>query len=275
MDNRPILYLDSGIGGLPYFQHGFSMNPHERFIYVADRENFPYGPKSKDLLVPLLTGLIERLINLYDPKVIVIACNTATVSALEELRRRFPLIPFIGTVPAVKPAVLESGSGVIGVLGTARTVEDPYINGLVEKYRPGAVIKAVAAPELVDFVENDYARATLAEKERIVSNYMKIFRAAGADAVVLGCTHFLFLIDEFRKAALPEIKVYDSVEGVSLRLAYVLDDKQLRADAAKRKEKNMLIVTGSGPVQHVWKERAEIFGLNLLLLNDCPEKGEP
>ncbi len=264
--------MDSGIGGLPYFQYIRSVNPDEKFIYAADRENFPYGPKSRETLISLLERLIRLLISLYDPKVIVLACNTASVSALETLRTFFPGIPFIGTVPAVKPAALETRTGIIGVLGTLRTVEDPYIRDLVKKYRNHAVIKGIAAPELVDFVENQYASASPEEKQRTVSKYIDLFRAAGADVVVLGCTHFLFLLEEFRDAASPDIKVYDSIEGISQRLTSILDERQLRASPGEH-EKDILIITGGDDAQPVWKQRAETYGMKLLVLDRISAKG--
>ncbi len=254
--------MDSGIGGLPYFQHISSVNPHERFIYTADRNNFPYGSKDKETLVHLLEMLIHALVSIYDPKVIVLACNTASVTALDALRNRFPDIPFIGTVPAVKPAALKTRSGIIGVLGTQRTIEDPYIEALVKESGRSVEVKKIAAPLLVDFVEHQYASASTEERLHVVSKYIDELRAAGVDALVLGCTHFLFLLDEFRKAASPGIEIYDSIEGVSQRLGSVLNKNKLRTSVISDCD-NILLVTGKDDAEPVWKQRAEMYNMEL------------
>jgi glutamate racemase len=273
MNNKPILFLDSGIGGLPYFKHISFENPDEHFIYVADRKNFPYGPKSKEFLVDVLKLLMNDLVSLYDPKVIVIACNTASVTALEILRKDFPQLPFIGTVPAVKPAALETRTQIIGVLGSERTVEDPYIEKLASESGKNIEIKKIAAPELVDFVEHQYASASIDEKQNIVSSYIDAFRSAGADGLVLACTHFLFLLDEFRKAARPDITIYDSIEGVGKRFSSILNDQNLRI-SKKNIEKNILLITGNNDAESIWKQRALMYNMELQILDRLQqEKG--
>jgi glutamate racemase len=117
MDNRPVIFLDSGIGSLPYAAYFHTRNPWEKLICVGDRANFPYGPKSKETLIDLVLSLAGKLIALYDPKIFAVVCNTASISCLSALRETFPL-PIVGTVPAVKPAVLASKKRRIGVLGT-------------------------------------------------------------------------------------------------------------------------------------------------------------
>jgi glutamate racemase len=125
MDTRPVVFFDSGIGGIPYCSHFHSHNPYEPLVYLADRFHFPYGKRERAELVSVLIDLFSKIISLENPKIAVLACNTATVSALAELRDRFPGLPFVGTVPAVKPAVNATKTGKVGVLGTERTIEDP------------------------------------------------------------------------------------------------------------------------------------------------------
>jgi glutamate racemase len=268
MNNHPILFLDSGIGGLPYFKHIQAENPRERFIYLADRKNFPYGPKDKETLIALLQTLIHQVVALYNPKLIVIACNTASVSALESLRAHFPQLPFIGTVPAVKPAAINTQTNIIGVLGTERTVEDPYIEKLAEESGNKVEIIKIAAPELVEFVEHQYATASIDEKQKVVSTYIDAFRSAKVDGVVLGCTHFLFLLDDFRKAAKPDITIYDSIEGVAKQFSSVLHEKNIASSIANN-EKNILLITGNDDAESIWIERAEMYNMKLEVL----EKG--
>jgi glutamate racemase len=224
MDNRPVVFLDSGIGGIPYCRHFCSRNPEESLVYLADSRHFPYGKRSGEELREILKRLMEVLVDREDPKMVVLACNTATVSALSFLRDRFPGVALVGTVPAIKPAVLGSRTGRVGVLGTPRTIDDPYIAELADRYGPACSMVPIAAPELVEFVEYRYRLAGEGETRRVVTPYLERFRSAGADAVVLGCTHFLFLLKEFREAAAPDIVIYDSVEGITRRAESLLDE---------------------------------------------------
>ncbi|MDR2403832.1 MAG: glutamate racemase [Spirochaetaceae bacterium] len=233
MDNKPILFLDSGIGGLPYCRHFYGQNSAEALIYVADRENFPYGPRERGELAGALIRLFEKLIPRFNPKIAAVVCNTATISALAKLRDHFSGLPFVGTVPAIKPAVLESRKRHIGVLGTGRTIEDPYTAELAARYGPDCTLFGLAAPELVEFVEYRLGRSSPEERRRMVEPYIRTLRDRGADALVLGCTHFLFLLAEFTQAAAPDIRVYDSVEGVSRRIEALLDRGNLRAALPK------------------------------------------
>jgi glutamate racemase len=261
MDNRPVLFLDSGIGGLPYCCRFRRNNPGEGLVFVADREYFPYGAMDRLALVRRLEDLLGRIVRQLDPKLAVLACNTATVSALAELRERFPGLPFVGTVPAVKPAIRQSKKRHIGVLGTTRTVDDPYITKLAAESGPDCAVTALAAPDLVDFVERRFAGSAPEERLAAVLPYIDRFRRAGADAVVLGCTHFLFLLEDFRTAA-PDMGFHDSVEGVCRRAETLLEKDGLRASPAGAGE-NTLLITGSAAPEQAWQDRAQTLGLAL------------
>jgi glutamate racemase len=263
MDTRPVLFIDSGIGGIPYCRHFLSRNPRERVIYLADRLHFPYGTRERGELVSILAGLIESIARLANPKIAVLACNTATVSALAELRERFPALPFVGTVPAIKPAALASKTGKVGVLGTRRTIEDPYIRELARQ-NGNCTITGIAAPELVEFVERRFDTAAAGEKRTMVSAYLDRFRAAGVDALVLGCTHFLFLLDEFRREAAADIAVFDSVEGISRRVESLLEP----AGSSELAGENRLLLTGPTPPEPSWLAWANRLGFRLSLLEE-------
>jgi glutamate racemase len=268
MDTRPVLFLDSGAGGIPYCRHFNRRNPGEAIVYLADRLRFPYGGRGRNELVVMLSGLMEQLVAAVNPKIAVLACNTATVSALDELRRRFPAIPFVGTVPAVKPAALASKTGRVGVLGTERTIDDPYIRRLAAEHG-GCAITGIAAPELVAFVERRFAAAGEAEKRREAGTYIERFRAAGVDSVVLGCTHFLFLLEEFRAAAAPDITVFESTDGISRRTEFLLDSGggALRSGGGASAE-NILLLTGKEPPESSWQNLAAETGFGLSLLGE-------
>jgi glutamate racemase len=276
--DRPILFLDSGAGGLPYCRHFHLHNPGEPLVYTADRENFPYGPKDKEELTGLLTLLMERLIPLFNPKLAVLACNTASVSALASLREKFPALPFVGTVPAVKPAALASRKRCIGVLGTSRTIEDPYIAELAARCGSDCAVVGLAAPDLVEFAERRLAAADGAERRRAVLPYIEEFIRAGADAVVLGCTHFLLLLEDFKAAVPPWMGVYDSMEGVSRRIEALLGERApLRGRPAGTGStpgtRGILALTGGEKPDPLWRQRAGDFGLDLRLLDDCERAG--
>ena len=273
MDTRPVLFADSGIGGIPYCRHFHERNPGEPVVYLADRLRFPYGKRERPELVSILIALMERLIRAVDPKIAVLACNTATVSALDPLRERFPSLPFVGTVPAVKPAAFASKTGKVGVLGTGRTIEEPYIRRLAAE-NGNCAIHGIAAPKLVELVERRLLRAGEAEKREAAREYLDSFRAAGVDVVALGCTHFLFLLEEFRAEAAPDIAIFDSVGGISRRVESLLDDHEgrLRAGAVSANvpvPENRLLVTGPEAPEPRWRRWADYLGFRLSLLEEA------
>ena len=261
--DRPILFLDSGIGGVPYCLHFQQQNPGESIVYLADREHFPYGRRKKEELVEILTALVQKLIQAVNPGIAVIACNTATIAALFELRERFPHLPFVGTVPAVKPAALASKTGKIGLLGTELTVQQPYIRELAAQFSGGEII-GIAAAELVEFIESRFHLAPAEEKREMARSYLNRFRRAGADTLVLGCTHFLFLLEDFRQEASPDITVFDSVDGISRRIQSLLTESA----PAENRPQNRLILTGSEAPQASWTNWADRLGFGLSLLED-------
>jgi glutamate racemase len=269
----PVLFLDSGIGGIPYCRHFCQRNSDIPVVYIADRLHFPYGKREKEEIFIILTQLIEQLIGSFNPKIIVLACNTATIAALLPLRERFPGCLFVGTVPAVKPAALATKTGKIGVLGTEITINESYIRELAARY--GNVeyaeneIIGIAAPDLVEFIECQLDSATVDEKEQMVQKYIDRFRAAEADVLVLGCTHFIFLLDEFQKKASPDITVFESTEGISLRIESILEQQPEKEKGAVNSVPNRLVLTGSSAPEPSWVQWAEYLGFNLSLLGEA------
>ena len=250
-------------------------NPEEEVCYLADRKNFPYGPRKKNDLSSILISLTEKIINTINPKIIALACNTATVSALEPLRQNFGKLQFVGTVPAIKPALKACKSGKIGVLGTERTINDPYIRRLLEECENGGKetyeIIGIAAPDLVEFVEQRFDNAQEEEKTEIVKKYIELFYKQGADTLVLGCTHFLYLLDVFHmEASNPDysIKVFDSLDGVTKRIEFLLDEKNCALRARNNvKPAYRLLLTGAQEAQTSWQKRAQLSGFSLCLLD--------
>ena len=240
-------------------------NPNEAVCYLADKENFPYGPKDREELTSILITLTEKVIKSIDPKIIVLACNTATITSLNKLRQEFPQIPFVGTVPAVKPAAQASGSGKIGVLGTERTIKE--VNSL-NLAGGNCEITGIAAPELVELIELHFDNFDAEEKAKTAKKYIDLFRAKNTDTIVLGCTHFLVLLDEFRQAAAPDINVYDSLDGITKRIEYLLDENESILRTGKSPPSYKLLLTGPQPPGSMWQERAKKLGFNLIMQNE-------
>jgi glutamate racemase len=153
----------------------------------------------------------------------------------------------------------------VGVLGTERTIEDPYIAELAARYGSGCEIMGIAAPALVEFAERRYALAGPAERLEAVKPWVEKFRKAGADGVVLGCTHFLLMVDEFKAAAAGAMRIYDSVEGVIRRVESFLDagEGKLRAPSEGSGSRPFIAVTGDAPLEPYWMELAGFFGFDL------------
>lgn len=213
-----IAFYDSGIGGLPYFKRTAELIPEADYRYLADSAHFPLGEKRRDQVLAILEAVVVRLINLFDPRIIVIACNTASVVALADLREKHPGTPFVGTVPAVKPAALRSKTGRIAVVATSRAIADPYTASLVRRFASGIEVILVAAPAWVDFVERRWLGSTLEERIAVVRPIIEDILSKGADEIVLACTHFLFLEDAIRVVSGDRAEVIDSSEGVSRRV---------------------------------------------------------
>jgi glutamate racemase len=265
-DGSPVLILDSGIGGLPYLSAARAALPAESWLYLADRAGFPYGTKPREELKALVLALVARVVGRYEPKALVIACNTASQAALEALRRAHPGLPIVGTVPAVKPAAERSRSGVIGVLATAGAVEDPYLDALVARYARGLSVLREGAQDLVSFVERRSVLAGEEERREAVRPYVRRLVDGGADMIVLACTHFLHLRDDIAAVAGPSVEVVDSRSGVVRRLRQVLAERGLLAAAGPPQGRidaaGTFLLTGAEPFEPEYSLLAASFGLS-------------
>jgi len=225
MMTRPVAVLDSGIGGLPYLSWLQNNLPQENLVYIADAANFPYGEKTPDQVRSAVVSLGLALVERYQPKLLLVACNTASVLALEALREALPL-PVVGVVPAVKTAA-ALGSGTLAVLATPRTVENDYWETLVAEFAPKRKVKGYAAPDLVKLVEEG---APERDKEELLASWASRLKSDHVDAVVLGCTHYLHLAKDLERHLGPGVTVVDSRHGVGRQVGRVLKDKNLLAD---------------------------------------------
>ncbi len=215
MENQNIQYvfLDSGIGGIPYLKYLRQTEPNASCAYIADIEHFPYGEKKLDEVIRFSRRIVEKIICKFNPKVIIIACNTISVSSLACLRKEFD-VPFVGTVPAIKPAASLSKNKKIALLATERTINDIYTQNLIEEFGAGCKFFMRADPRLIIRIEEDLPNASRSDKIKAVEPAIEFFRSTGADTAVLGCTHFLHLQDIFKTECFPDIRIVDSLDGV-------------------------------------------------------------
>jgi len=226
-------------------------------VYVADTANFPYGTKNEQDLIIILENLVEKLLEYYSPSILVLACNTASVVGLEHLRKKFPSLPMVGTVPAVKPAALGSKTRSIGILATTRTLEDPYILELKEKFGPDCRLFPMALDKLVKVVEE--GQFLCPEGKRIIEDVSeearKLFLEAQVDQAVLGCTHFLHVQTELQAIFGPSVQLVDSLEGVAKRVESLLENLPTPEYPTEPFGKSStLVLTGSGPLSLVYKK---------------------
>ncbi|MCR4952670.1 MAG: glutamate racemase [Treponema sp.] len=208
------VFIDSGVGGIPYMTTLLERSPDSRCVYVADSANFPYGEKSHEQVVECVCALVQKICDSFAPAVIVIACNTMSVNALDVLRARFQNVKFVGTVPAIKLAASVSKKRRIGLLATRATCQNPYNLELKNKFASDCELICRGDPELVSYIEHNAFTATRQECLQAVKPAVDFFRKNDCDVIILGCTHFLNITDVFEEACGSEIKVVDSVDGV-------------------------------------------------------------
>ena len=207
-------FLDSGTGGIPYMLALKEKRPEARCVYLGDTEHFPYGQKTRDEVVECASKAIDLIVRKWNPRSLVIASNTISVTALDGLRAKFPRLPIIGTVPAIRLAAKLSKNRKIGLLATNATVSNPYNERLVKDFASDCQVFNRGDPELIDFIERNLFSATKEERLAAVKPAIDFFREKGCDTIILGCTHFTHLASDMKEAAGEEVIVVDSREGV-------------------------------------------------------------
>ena len=217
----PLLFFDSGVGGLSVLEPTRALLPNAPIVYVADNAGYPYGRRSEAEVASRVPALLGRLVERFHPRLAVIACNTASTIALDHVRSALDL-PVVGTVPAIKPAAEISKTRVIGVLGTEATVRQPYVDNLAREFASDCTIIRHGSAELVDLAEAKLAGDEVTT-ERVRAAAAPMFdaaRGADIDVVVLACTHFPLLREELA-AAYPRRQWIDGGPGIARRIAYL------------------------------------------------------
>ena len=245
MSPSAVGFFDSGLGGLCILEAFKKECPSESTVYIADSANCPYGNRSGEEIITLSDANVQKLLD-AGCKMIVVACNTASASALEFLRSKYPDIPFVGIEPAIKPAAMESKSGVVGVLATAGTFSGRLYNETKAKFAKNVTVIATVADEFVDLVEKGMTSGE--EAEEIVRRKIEPLIAAGCDKIVLGCTHFPHLRHLIEKVAADRAEIVEPSRAVALRAKSVLEARGLTAVGAEE-AKHIFISSRKGDLR--------------------------
>lgn len=227
MTNSPtILVFDSGLGGLTVLREVVAARPDAHYVYVADDAFFPYGHHSEDEIIARVVPLMGELIGTHDPDLVVIACNTASTLVLSHLRAAYSL-PFVGTVPAIKPACAQSRTRRVSVLGTKGTVRREYTKALIRDFAQGCEVTLVGSPELASLAEAALSGGAISDRD-ILAELMPCFVGDAEDArsrtdtVVLACTHYPLLLDRMKTLAPWPVDWIDPAPAIARRVSDLL-----------------------------------------------------
>lgn len=228
----PVLFFDSGVGGLTILSAAQALLPDAPIIYAADFAGLPYGAKTEAEIAARVPALLGRLVERYRPRLVTIACNTASTIALAQVRAALD-VPVVGTVPAIKPASLLSKTRVIGVLGTEATVRQPYVTNLAEKFAADAVILRHGAPDLVQAAEAILRGETPdnAVFERAIAGLCDQPGGDAMDVIVLACTHFPLVQTQLLAAIDRPVAFVHGAEGIARRIAALTEGQTWKAAA--------------------------------------------
>ncbi|MER9171682.1 glutamate racemase [Mesorhizobium australicum] len=263
MTDQPILMFDSGVGGLTVLREARVLMPDRRFIYVADDAAFPFGAWEEPALKEHILGLFAKLLDRFAPAISVIACNTASTLVIDALRERFPGHPFVGTVPAVKPAAERTRSGLVSVLATPGTVKRQYTRDLISKWAQKCHVRLVGSDRLAGLSEA-YMREGFVDEEVVRAEIAPCFierDGRRTDIVVLACTHYPFLVNRMRKTAPWPVDWIDPAEAIARRALSLLPP----IDGALPQTEPDIAVFTSGKADFAVNRLMQGFGLTVHL----------
>ena len=239
-NENPIGLFDSGIGGTSIWKEVHALMPFENTIYLADSKNAPYGLKSKEEIIALSCKNTEFLLN-NNCKIIVVACNTATTNAIKELRAKYK-VPFIGIEPAIKPAALQTKTQTIGILATKGTLNSELFHKSVANHPDVKIIEQIGHG-LVQLIENGDINSP--EMEELLKSYLNPMVEKNIDYLVLGCSHYPYLIPQIKKIIPEHIKIIDSGEAVAKQTQKILEQNHLLNNS--KEKSSQIFYTNSEP----------------------------
>lgn len=241
-----ILLFDSGMGGLTVARAVAAQMPQAHLVYAADNAGFPYGPWEEAALTARILEVMGALIDRAEPHVVVVACNTASTIALAALREKFT-VPFVGTVPAIKPAAEQTKSGIIGVLATPGTVSRDYTHALIKTHASHCRVILHGARRMAEIAE-EKLKGHGVNIEELRQEIEPVFRRVDdkrTDIVVLGCTHYPLLVEDMNKVVPWEVTYIDPAPAIARRVADVLG-QELPGSKASPPPHGTVLLTATG-----------------------------
>ncbi|WP_298879047.1 glutamate racemase [uncultured Polaribacter sp.] len=236
-NNFPIGIFDSGVGGTSIWKEINALLPLESTFYLSDSKNAPYGNKTKESIIDLSIKNTEFLLN-QNCKLIVVACNTATTNAIKVLREKYK-VPFIGIEPAIKPAALQTKTNTIGILATKGTLNSELFEKTSNTINKKIIRKEIIGKGLVELIENGKLNSD--EMTNLLSSYILPLIKQNVDCLVLGCTHYPYLIPQIRKIVGNKIQIIDSGEAVAKQTKSILEKNNLINSKAENVFHNFFI----------------------------------
>lgn len=228
--HRPIGIFDSGVGGLSVLREVRRQLPAENLLYIADQAHVPYGIRTREDVLAFSAGIVRYLLK-KKVKLIIIACNTASAVALKALRKSYPALPFVGMEPAVKPAAEETSTGIVGVLATPATFQGALYASTVERFAKGVKILPDTCPGLVELIEQ--GKIDHPETREILEKALKPMLEKGVDEVVMGCTHYPFVIPLIQEIVGNEVEVIDPAPAVARQAGRLLEEYDLLTNGGR------------------------------------------
>ncbi len=231
MREAPIGVFDSGVGGLSVLAEIQQLLPNESLLYVGDCGNIPYGEKTP-AFIRQRCSVMAQFFQQQGAKALVLACNTATVAGVTDLRRDFPEWPIVGMEPAVKPAAAATRSGVVGVLATTGTLQSAKFAALLDRFAADVRVITQPCPGLVELIENGDLHSEALRQ--LLQGYVDPLLAEGADTIILGCTHYPFLKPLLKQMIPQNISLIDTGAAVARQLQRLLTERELLAEGPAR-----------------------------------------
>ncbi len=259
----PIGIFDSGVGGLSVLRAVRRLLPDEEIIFLADQAHVPYGPRPLQQVRAFSEAIARYLLD-RGAKLIVVACNTASAAALHYLRETFSQTPFVGLEPAVKPAAEYTQSGVVGVLATPATFQGELYASVIERFARDVTVLQDTCPGLVEQIEKGELDSD--ETRSILEAALIPMITRGVDRVVMGCTHYPFVIPLIEEIVGPDVGVIDPAPAVARQVARILDSHGLRADATSESGRGTVVSLTSGNPYRLRRLLPRLIG------ESCPVK---
>lgn len=257
---KPIGLFDSGIGGTSIWKEVHNLMPNEHTIYLADSKHAPYGQKSPEKILQLSIKNTEFLLS-KKCKLIIVACNTATTNAIAYLRKNYN-VPFIGIEPAIKPAALHSKTRAIGILATKGTLSSALFAKTTKEYAQNSIVIEQEGEGLVNLIES--GKINSAEMDNLLKKYLTPMLQKNIDHLVLGCTHYPYLVPKIKKMVGDKIKIIDSGEAVAKQTKHILKSNNLLAFKKSIKPNEFYINKNKKVLHLILKDISTCFFINEL-----------